>query len=154
MSIDENLFDTHINESWFQIGVDSGKWGIHSVDWPVAVIWVKAKPKINQPEKYYFRFELTNYPQQAPTACPWDINTKQKLEHNGWPKGAGFVSSVFNPGWNGGIALYAPCDRIAMAGHDQWKTQYPDLWWNSDMKITKYLVYIYTLLNSSDYEKS
>ncbi len=64
-----------------------------------------------------------------------------------WPKGPGNISAVFNPNWNGGIALYAPCDRAAMAGHDAWKVKFPGWWWQSDFTIVKYLEFVHKCVN-------
>lgn len=157
MSVDKNIFNEHVESASFQIGVDEGKWGINDNDnsrshWPYEYIWIKASPKENCPDKYYFRFELSNYPGQAPTACPWDNTTGMRLESSKWPSG-GIVSSVFNPNWNAN-ALYAPCDRMAMPGHDSWKGQHPNLWWKSEFTIVVYLEFLYGLLNSKDYANS
>lgn len=152
------LFNKHVNEAGFQIGVDKGMWGIVDDDselptWPFVFIWIKTAEKQNCPDKYTFRFDLTSYPASAPTACPWDIEKKAVLAEGLWPKGNVIITSVFKPSWkpNGLYALYAPCDRLAMAGHDQWKQQHKDLWWKPSFKIEKYLHYVHRLLNSSDY---
>ena len=79
--------------------------------------------------------------------------TGERLESSLWPKGRNFVSNTFNPGWNPN-ALYTPCDRAAMAGHDGWKTQFPELWWQPHFKITVYLHFLHRLLNSKDYVNS
>ncbi|HEV2480601.1 MAG TPA: hypothetical protein VGS79_13085, partial [Puia sp.] len=92
-------------------------------------------------------------PAAAPTACPWDITTNRRLENAQWPHGPKLVTPTFNYGWNAN-ALYAPCDRVAMVGHAQWQTQYPDLWWQPTFKITVYLHFLHQLLHSSDYARS
>ena len=158
MRPDTAIFHQHVNDVDFQTGIDNGMWGICDENseyptWPVVIIWIQAAPKSNRPDKYHFRFDLASYPSIAPTACPWDIETNNRLDNSFWPKGSQFVSNTFNPGWNA-CALYAPCDRIAMAGHDAWKTQFPDLWWQPSYKITIYLHFLHHLLNSSDYAKS
>lgn len=148
-------FKQHVSEAGFQIGVDSQMWGIHNEDpeyptWPFVTIWVKAALKDNYPDKYYFRFDLSGYPSQAPTACPWDADSNIRLVNEKWPKGSKFVSNTFNPGWNPN-ALYAPCDRLAMPGHEGWQAVFPELWWQSHFKIQVYLHFLHRLLNSSDY---
>lgn len=158
MNPDTAMFHQHVNAADFQMGVDNGMWGICNENseyptWPVVIIWVQATPKPNRPDKYHFSFNLAGYPNNAPTACPWNIESSNRLESSQWPKGSRFVSNTFNPGWNPG-ALYAPCDRLAMPGHEAWKTQFPDLWWQPDFKITVYLNFLHRLLNSSDYAKS
>jgi hypothetical protein len=155
---DAAMFQQHINEADFQLGIDNGSWGFLNSDeplagWPNVTIWVKAAKKANWPDKYYFSFELSGYPGQAATACPWNAETNARLDNSLWPRGNRFVSHTFNFGWNAN-ALYAPCDRLAMQGHDGWREQFPELWWQPDFTITVYLNFIYHLLNSSDYAKS
>lgn len=158
MRPDTAIFHQHITDTEFLAAVDSGMWGIKDEDhqyctWPVVLIWVQAAPKNSRPDKYYFRFDLSGYPSSAPTACPWNISTNTRLENNQWPRGRKFVSNTFNYGWNPN-ALYAPCDRIAMQGHDAWRIQFPELWWQSSFKINVYLNFLHRLLNSSDYANS
>ncbi len=155
MSPDLLQFNQHISEAGFQTGIDNLIWGIvddnsERPTWPIVVIWVQAAPKANHPDKYYFRFELSGYPAQAPTACPWSIEQNSRLPNEQWPKGINFVSGTFNPGWNLN-ALYAPCDRLAMAGHEGWQIQFPELWWQPTFKIQVYLHFLHRLLNSADY---
>lgn len=159
MKPDQKLFCEHINSASFQIGVDRGKWNVttnelNDLTWPYVVIWIKAIEKDGFPNKYYFRFDITNYPEQAPTACPWNFEKSMRLEFDKWPKG-GRVTNVFNTGWNNGNSLYCPCDRLAQPNHEQqWTTQFPKLWWKSDFTIVVYLEFIYGLLNSTDYANS
>lgn len=159
MSADFQMFNKHLGEANFQLAVDKGLWGVVDEDpqhpsWPVVIIWIAAKPKKSCPDKYYFRFNVAGYPNQAPTACPWDISKNQKLEHSLWPQGPKLVSLVFKPSWDHGNSLYAPCDRVAISGHPNWANDHPDLWWTSSSKITVYLNFLHGLLNSSDYENS
>jgi len=155
MTPDEAMFNKHILEAGFQMGLDEGHWGIFEEDsinttWPQVFIWIAARPKVGCPDKYYLRFDLQGYPSAAPTACPWDVENDVRLDSDKWPKGGPTISSVFNPlGWNSN-ALYAPCDRLAMIGHD-WRQDFPDYWWQPTFKIEKYLQFIYTRLQSGDY---
>lgn len=158
MRPDTAIFHQHITEPDFQAGLDSCMWGIHQENpdypgWPNIIIWVRAATKPGCPDMYYFNFNLAGYPSNAPTACPWNPNCNSRLDFNLWPKGKKFVSKTFNYGWNQN-ALYAPCDRVAMKGHEGWQTQFPDLWWRPSFRITIYLHFIHRLLNSSDYAKS
>jgi hypothetical protein len=155
MSVDENCFLDHLKSPPFQSGVDRGYWGqledAADVKWPFVFIWVQAAPKAGCPERYVLRFELSGYPQQAPTSCPWDIKAGQPLEPGRWPRGPKFVSKVFNPGWRTN-AIYAPCDRAAMCGHENWRQEHPGIWWESTFTIAIYLNFVHTLLNSQDYQ--
>ncbi|MEP7127883.1 MAG: hypothetical protein ABI729_03405 [Chitinophagales bacterium] len=159
MRPDLQIFNSHVGEAAFQIGNEEGRWGIldDSVErpaWPFVIIWIGAASKNEWPDKQYLKFNLENYPEQAPTACPWDIAKNERLANDKWPRGVNEVSKVFNPEWNGGVALYAPCDRIAMIGHEAWKAKHLHLWWQSSFKITVYLKFVHYLLNTKDYVNS
>jgi hypothetical protein len=158
MRPDTALFHHHVMDAEFQAGVDRHEWGIYEENheyptWPIVIIWIQALSKEPSLEKYYFRFDLSGYPVSAPTACPWDVEFNRRLDNSQWPRGQKLVSATFNYGWNPN-ALYAPCDRVAMAGHDVWSMQHPDLWWLSTFKITVYLNFLHRLLNSADYAKA
>ncbi|MDI1233378.1 MAG: hypothetical protein PSX81_03740 [bacterium] len=158
MSIDLLTFRKDLEEANFQIGIDKGMWNVADENlqcstWPKVIIWIKAASKNDGPERYYFNFDLTGYPNTAPTCCPWSSVKDERLPDELWPKGIKVVSSVFNPGWNK-TALYAPCDRVAMIGHENWKSEFPHLWWNPSFTIEKYLNFLYRILNSSDYANS
>lgn len=154
MSVDLECFKKHVAMPPFQMGLDACDWAfVHDnefIQWPSVFLWIKAAEKANSPEKYYFKFDLEKYPAIAPTACPWDIDTQQPLSPDKWPRGSKYVSKVFNPSWKP-QALYAPCDRIAMEGHEQWAEKYKNLWWRPDFTIVTYLKYLHKLLNSGDY---
>jgi hypothetical protein len=158
MKPDLQLLKKHVGEAQFIMGIEDGKWGILDFHpelptWPFIFFWVKAREKTNHPDKYFFRFDLSGYPELAPTACPWDPENNTPLQAKQWPKGPKQVSKVFNPAWNAN-ALYAPCDRLAMSGHELWRTVHPNLWWQSSFKIIIYLTFIFRLLNSEDYASS
>lgn len=155
MTPDMALVRQHLMEAGFQIGVDEGYWGIENDEmlalptWPYLFIWIAARHKPGCPNKYHFRFDVAQYPVVAPNACPWDMQTNLRLPNEKWPNGGGLVTSVFNPGWNPN-ALYAPCDRLAIIGHN-WSQEFPDYWWNSSSRLEKYLHFIYTRLQSKEY---
>ncbi len=151
-AMDLLMFEKHISEFEFQHGVESGMWGLQTeapaITWPNVTIWVQALAKYCPPEKCYFRLVLDDYPQSAPNACPWDIENNTVLETASWPRGSAKLYPVFNPGWNHAQGLYAPFDRLAIPGHDGWKTQYPEYYWQSSFKVTAYLNFIHRLLNT------
>lgn len=154
MSLDRSMFQQHASEGFFLIAADESRWGIHQeLTWPYVIMWVQALAKPGKPERFYFKFNLSGYPGTAPTACPWDIATNTRLDNSRWPKGNNLVSKTFNYGWRQD-ALYAPCDREAMKGHEAWQTQLPELWWQSNFKINVYLDFLHRLLNSADYARS
>jgi len=156
MNPNESLFKTHLESAPFLAGCDSGKWGVHGsleiTDGPFPVLWVRADKRILPNGRIYLRFTIDNYPQLAPTGCPWDISTNAKLALALWPKG-GAISTVFNPAWND-HALYAPCDRLAMQGHDAWRALSPQWWWQPTFTIIKYLEFVHVCLNPADHENN
>jgi hypothetical protein len=156
MKPNESLFKAHLESAAFLAGSDAAKWGIHGtmdkIDLAFPVLWVRADKRVLVDAKIYLRFTIDNYPQSAPTGCPWDVNAHAKLPTAQWPKG-GTISAVFNPAWND-HALYAPCDRVAMEGHEAWKTSSSQWWWQPTFTIVNYLEFVHVCLNPADYENS
>jgi hypothetical protein len=150
---DQQVFLAHTESGPFQSGVDRGWWRLISVKWPIALIGISAAPRDNGPTEYIFRFECSNYPQVAPTAQPWNLNSDTLLEPAKWPGGRNRVVDVFRVDWkvNQVPCLYIPCDRLTLAGHTDWPVTHPHLIWKSDSDITLYLYAIYDLLHTSDY---
>lgn len=146
---DERTFRRHLAAGPFQAGVDRGEWRLISVEWPHAVIAVTAPPRAGAPREVALRFELSGYPQQLPTAQPWDAAANGALRDALWPIGDR-VSQVFNPGWNRN-ALYIPCDRLALAGHEAWLTQHPSHAWTPSRDITHYLRIVRDVLREPGY---
>lgn len=148
---DQLTFEADLEGGAFLSGVDRGRWRLVSVDWPNAVIAVSAAQRDEAPVEYYFRFNLLNYRADPPTAQPWDVERNQDLSFDRWPSGGPRLKAAFNPGWQGGAAIYIPCDRLAIAGHDQWPRLYPHMIWSPLRDITQYLQIVHELLNSTDY---
>ena len=147
---DERTFREHVAGGAFRRGAARGRWRLVRIDWPHAVIAVSAATRSGSPSEYGFRFELSNYPQLTPTAEPWEQTHDRPLEASRWPTGRSRVAAAFNPGWNA-HAIYIPCDRLAIQGHDAWLSQHPSMIWRPTGDITQYLAIIYELLNSGDY---
>lgn len=151
MGADERVFRAHLAAGPFQSGVDRGRWRLLALAWPYAVIAIRAAERPGGPAEYALRFECTNYPQTPPTAQPWDAERGVPLEHARWPGGRSRIPLAFNPTWKGGQCLYLPCDRLAIEGHDGWRSQHPSMIWSPAGDITQYLRIVYDLLTSSDY---
>lgn len=151
MALDEQVLRAHLARGPFQSGVDRGRWHLIVIEWPFVRIAVSAAARANGPAEYFFRFECRGYPQQAPTAQPWDEERNAPLDPTRWPAGVNRVSFVFRPDWKSGMCLYLPCDRESFAGHDAWRTQHPQWTWTPTSDITLYLRAIHELLTSSDY---
>ena len=102
--------------------------------------------------EYVLRFNCAGYPQTAPTGGPWDLKTNQVLAFDLWPRGrGGRVSAVFRTDWKNGTALYLPCDRESLAGHDNWRHEMPSKIWHPADGIVQYLELVHELLHSRDY---
>jgi hypothetical protein len=111
---------------------------------------VALAPRAGAPHEVVLRFDLNGYPEQPPTAQPWDALTDQPLPDDLWPTG-GQASEVFNPGWNRS-ALYLPCDRAALVGHEGWIDQHAPYAWHPGRDITHYLRIVRDVLHRSDYQ--
>lgn len=139
-----------MEEPAFLLGAALGKWGLlesaEKCVWPHVLIWVVSDKKFIANSRIHLRFTLDGYPEQAPTGCPWDVVGSKALAPGEWPKGEVNVSRVFKPSWNA-TALYAPCDRVAMSGHDPWRQQFPRWWWQPDFTIVRYLEFVHECLN-------
>ena len=151
MSPDERVFRQHVGSARFQEGVDRGRWRIvGDIAWPVVMIAVTAGPRVGAPSEYMLRFNVAGYPDSAPTPTPWNPTTGAMLESLLRPKGER-VGHVFRADWEGGRALYAPFDRVALNGHPGWKTQHPLRVWNSAKDIVWLLQILHEMLNNDDY---
>jgi hypothetical protein len=140
---DERAFRGHMERPDFQIGETKGQWRLIAVNWPHPIITVRAHDGTN----WAFRFDLNGYPARLPNARPWDLEANAPLASSCWPQGTGRVAAAFNPNWNA-QALYLPCDRLALAGHEQWLVQHPEKAWPSSRGIIHYLEIIHDLLAS------
>lgn len=151
------LFIEHVTDIEFQLHEVKGYWGI-AVDpqfpqWPIVKMWVKAPQKIASSGRVYLCFDLSGYPAVAPTSIPWDIESNSRLSNDKWPKDSvpgSPISVAFNPNWLNGVALYLPCDRKAIMGHDPWRTQCPEWYWQATFKINKYLQCVYETLRTGE----
>lgn len=146
----ERAIGAHLGSARFRTGVDEGRWHLMSLDWPHAVIGIAAAPRQGAPDEYVLRFELTGYPQPGPTAGLWDISTSSPLSSGLRPKGE-WASQVFRADWEGGRALYAPWDRVALGSHPNWASEHPRYAWNARRDLTFYLSNVWEVLNDDAY---
>lgn len=147
MAPDEQALRADISSGRFLAGEARARWRLLSIAWPTVQIAVAARDR----HEYVLRFDCSGYPQSPPTARLWDASRDAPLEVALWPQGGGRITAVFNPGWKSGIALYLPCDRTAIEGHDNWRTEHPSKIWNPTKGITQYLEIVHELLQSRDY---
>jgi len=152
-SPDEEVLRAHLEEAAFQIGVAESRWHLQSFTWPHAVIAVAAAPRAGAPDQFTFRFDLTGYPESAPTGCIWDLDSNAPLPGARRPKGAdGQILQLFRDNWMEGKALYAPFDRVALAEHGTaWADQWPMSTWTRQRDLTFVLRHIHDELTSAGY---
>lgn len=145
---DERAFTVDVAKAAFRQGQTDGRWRLRETAWPFVLIEVTAKDQ----RIFVLRFNCEGYPQTAPTAGLWDPDRNAILAFDKWPKGAGGrVSSVFRTEWKEGSALYLPCDRAALPGHENWRTELPSKIWRPAEGIVQYLELVHELLHCRDY---
>ena len=145
---DERALLADILKPGFRLGELEGRWLLRRIIWPHVLIGVTAVDGTS----YVLRFNCTGYPQTPPTAGPWDLERDTILPFDRWPRSkGGRVGSVFRTDWKNGTALYLPCDREAIAGHDNWRTEMPSKIWRPQEGLIQYLELVHELLNCADY---
>ena len=123
---------------------------VGDIAWPVVMVAVAAAPRSGAPSEYVLRFDLTGYPETAPTATPWNPTNGNVLEQELRPKGER-VGYVFRTDWGDGKALYAPFDRVGLNSHSNWRTEHPRRVWDSSKDLTWLLQILHEMLNNDDY---
>lgn len=146
MSTSETALQTDISSARFLAGEDRGRWQLIEIQWPYLFIDLIAKDS----RKFTLRLNCTGYRQTPPTGSFWDRATGTWLAQTRWPRG-GRINEVLRAEWKNGTALYLPCDREGIAGHDNWHGQYPSLIWKPERGITQYLEIVHELLHCRDY---
>jgi hypothetical protein len=135
----------------FRAGVARGDWRLVRLGWPIALIAITAAPRPTGPAEFFLSIDLTDYPTLAPTATPWDPDKNCMLDAAKRPKGHR-VAMAFRTDWENGRALYVPYDRVALAGHGNWTTQYPRDVWTEQRDITFFVSRVHELVNDDDYQ--
>ena len=141
----------HLHSAAFRLGEFAGRWRLIKVTWPHVQVAVSAALRVNAPSEYAFRFECSGFPKIPATATLWDADENAALPVAQWPGGQLRVPSVFRPDWKNGACPYLPCDRESIAGHDNWRTQYPAMLWSEATGLVGYLEVLSELLTSADY---
>jgi hypothetical protein len=148
VQIDEQSLRTDLASARFLAGEDRGRWQFRELRWPHVFIDVTAKDG----RAFTLRLDCSSYPDGAPTGTFWDLASDHQLPFDKWPRGGERIRLALRQDWKGGAALYLPCDRESFAGHDGWRTQYPQLLWNPQRGIVMYIEVVHDLLSSRDYE--
>ena len=138
---------SHLHSGRFQSGVVAGRWTLIDLAWPHVNVGITAADQ----RQFVLRFDCTGYPDEAPTAQLWDGTARTLLPFDKWPRG-GRVSQMFNPGWKQGTAIYIPCDRQAIEGHNNWLAEYPWLIWKPEVGLLQYIQAVHETLQSSELE--
>lgn len=149
---DEQAFLDEVAEGGFQLAVHLGRWRVVRIAWPIVEVEISAAPRAGAPDTYGFRFDCSGFPQNPPTARLWASAAGAPLPFGQWPAGARRVSAVFRPDWQNGTCLYAPCDRVSIAGHANWHQEHPAYIWRPEKGLQQYLEFLHELLNSEDYK--
>lgn len=147
MAPDEQSLRADLASARFLSGEDRNRWQCKKLEWPFVYINVIARDR----REYTLRLDCSGFPTTPPTGTFWDLSTKSKLSFDKWPQGGERLQLAFKPGWKSGDALYIPCDRESIVGHDCWFAQYPQLIWKPAKGISHYLEVIHELLQSRDY---
>jgi hypothetical protein len=134
----------------FDYGQDAAWW--REVGWafPNVDIAVAAAPREGAPSEFVFRFECTNYKQQAPLCVVWDAEANGPLPLSRRPFGRDQVGVVFRRDWEDGKYLYTPLDRYALQTHSDWPAKYRSAW-KVTSELADYLNHLHGLLNSRSY---
>ena len=147
MAPDEKALRADLESGRFLAGEARKRWRLVAVHWPGVQIGITARDG----HEFVLRFDCSGHPQNPPTAGLWNTAKNAPLEVLLWPKGGGRIAAVFNSGWKSGVALYLPCDRTAIEGHDNWRNEHPSKIWNPTKGITQYVEIVHELLQSRDY---
>lgn len=149
---DERALLEHLRGGRFLAGADAGRWRLISVEWPVALIAVAAAQRPDSPDEFVLRFEMTGYPNTAPTAGLWDIGANASLPAERRPKGERAAQLFRTDRWLGGpTAMYAPWDRVGLQAHPDWAKKYPHEAWTPARDLSFVLANVYEVLNADDY---
>jgi len=147
---DRRSFERDAKQPCFLAGVARGSWKIINIHWPTVDLEVRAQD-LPAHDALTLRCDFAGYPAQPPTATPGDPVAATPLAPAARPA-SGPAASVFRSDWNGGTALYAPYDRVALSTHADWQRRYPRYAWTPDRDVTWYVQRIWDLLNTLDDE--
>jgi hypothetical protein len=136
----------HLEQGPFIIGEMNGRWRLREISWPFAFVDVSAKDK----REFTLRLQCDGYP-NPPTGSFWDPNNGTWLPTHRWPRTGARFGVALRADWQGGTALYIPCDRRSIAGHEQWLQLHPAWVWDPGIGIARYLEVVWTMLNGEDY---
>ena len=146
VNLSYDIFQSHFENPEYLSGEIEGRGGISTIEdrpeWPIFFFWVAS----DTGGVYNFKFDFTDYPNNAPTAVLWDLENKVVLPQDKRPQKTKRQNQVFKI-W-GRECNYLPCDRLAILGHTTWPQEHPELIWdNGKDTFIKYLMELYHILN-------
>ena len=144
LNADEQALRDHLRSGLFLSGEDEGHWEFREVCWPYVLVDVLAY----NDQRFTLRLRCDDYPKLAPTGAFWDTSSNAPLAPVYWPRSRANYGQALRTDWQGGTALYIPCDRQSISGHDQWMQLYPAWLWDSSIGLARYLIVVSTLLRS------
>jgi len=145
MTPDQAALRADIDSLTFKLGAKRGKWGLESLEFPVAYFAIAAPKRAQGPTRFLLRVDCRSYPALAPTSQLWDGRTDTALSVDQRPMGRTGVLVAFSP-WN--ACLYHPIDRIA---RDHWPNQFEELTWKPGSTIVTLLETVHGLIHNPDY---
>lgn len=147
MTPDEQSLHGDLASARFLSGQDRKRWELVRLQWPYLYVNVLASDE----RAFGLRLECSGFPHVPPTGTFWDMGADARLAFDKWPRGGERITLAFKPDWKHGNALYIPCDRESIAGHEAWVAQYPQLIWNPAKGISHYLEVVHGILHSHGY---
>lgn len=146
VAVDHARLLEHLDQAHFALGEINGRWRLRGVSWPFVFVDVQARDQ----RDYTLRLQCDGYP-AIPTGAFWDVANLAWLPAHRWPRTGPRFGAALRTDWQGGTALYIPCDRNSIAGHEQWLQLHPAWAWDANVGIARYLDVVWTLLNGEDY---
>lgn len=134
----------------FRAGCARGSWRLVSADRQVLLIAVMTIPGRQRRSEYAFRFDVTDFPTQAPEVKIWDPAQGVSLPLAERPTGTPHIADAFKDGWpgTGAPSVYRPWERSGVT-HNNWRATHPYLIWHAGRDLAFVLEDLYALINSS-----
>jgi len=146
VSADQAKLLEHLEQAAFLMGEMDSRWRLREVSWPFIFVDIRAKDDC----EFTLRLQCDGYP-APPTGAFWDPLSNSWLPASRWPRTGARFGVALRADWHGGTALYIPCDRNGIAGHEQWLQLHPAWCWDPAIGVARYLDVVWSMLNGDDY---
>jgi hypothetical protein len=147
-SLAANAVTVDLNSARFRAGVKQGRWHVVSQNFPLLYVAVSATEPGGAKSEYFFQFELTNFPGQAPEVYIWDVAENCLLPVAKRPKGPPRTVEAFKD-W-GSKTVYRPWERRA-AAHNNWVSTYQKFLWHPKRDLAFAMEDLHDVLNLNAY---